>query len=45
MAHFTMKTTMDEKGIFISVTTTSRISFDGIELSLLKIDESVKRQN
>jgi hypothetical protein len=36
MAHLTIKTTIDENDIFMSVTTTSLISFDAIELSLLK---------
>jgi len=36
-AHLTIKTTIDEKDILTSVTTTSLISPDAIDLSSLKI--------
>jgi hypothetical protein len=33
IAHLTMKMTIDEKDIFISVTTTSLVSLDAMDLS------------
>jgi hypothetical protein len=37
MAHLTIKTTIDGKDIFMSVTTTSLISLDAIDFSSLKV--------
>ncbi|UCD88500.1 MAG: hypothetical protein JSW04_08480 [Desulfobacterales bacterium] len=37
MAHLTIKTTIDENDIFMSVTTTSLLSFDPMDYSLSSI--------
>ena len=37
MAHFTIKTTIDENDIFMSVTTTSLVSFELMDYSFLRV--------